>query len=208
MNYQEMKITPFYTPNTVFLSLQAYLAMYRDVFKYHWQYSQSKLLHNHEAIFAKVSRKLKTEASSFYVHCFLEWHWHPDATNLGISWACNVAHAFSEGTSSSRESASLTSFLTFLCVSPISMVDYLNSTILFTNLLFSFYTALLTNERLLKPPKNRFWYQVSSMSYHLRNMKFLMQNYHVIQLEFDNTLNTSSSSISSVVLLCLGYYNV
>lgn len=125
MNYQEMKITPFYTPNTVFLSLQAYLAMYRDVFKYHWQYSQSKLLHNHEAIFAKVSRKLKTEASSFYVHCFLEWHWHPDATNLGISWACNVAHAFSEGTSSSRESASLTSFLTFLCVSPISMVDYL-----------------------------------------------------------------------------------
>lgn len=35
MNYQEMKITPFYTPNTVFLSLQAYLAMYRDVFKYH-----------------------------------------------------------------------------------------------------------------------------------------------------------------------------
>lgn len=125
MNYQEMKITPFYTPNTVFLSLQAYLAMYRDVFKYHWQYSQSKLLHNHEAIFAKVSRKLKTEASSFYVHCFLEWHWHPDATNLGISWACNVAHAFSGGTSSSRESASLTSFLTFLCVSPISMVDYL-----------------------------------------------------------------------------------
>lgn len=83
------------------------------------------------------------------------------------------------------------------------------STILFTNLLFSFYTALLTNERLLKPPKNRFWYQVSSMSYHLRNMKFLMQNYHVTQLEFDNTLNTSfSSSISSVVLLCLGYYNV